>query len=84
MATARHTAALAGPGTSVVVVTQWFHLPRAILAMRRFGLREVSGNWPRWFEARDAYSFVREAVALPVYALRPVGPSERTASTPEP
>ncbi len=70
METARHTAALTGSGTGVVVVSQWFHLPRAILAMRRFGLREVSGDWPRWFEARDAYSFLREAVALPFYATR--------------
>ncbi|MGI4809288.1 MAG: hypothetical protein ACRYF2_14405 [Janthinobacterium lividum] len=41
-----------------------------MLAMRRFGLREVSGDWPRWFEARDTYSFLREAVALPFYAAR--------------
>ncbi len=68
--TARHTATLAKPGTGVVVVSQWFHLPRAMLAMRRFGLREVSGDWPHWFEARDVYSFLREAVALPFYATR--------------
>lgn len=74
METARHAAALAGPGTGVVVVSQWFHLPRAMLAVRRFGPREVSGDWPRWFEARDAYSFLREAVALPIYAVRPLDP----------
>ncbi|MGI4810207.1 MAG: YdcF family protein [Janthinobacterium lividum] len=68
--TARHTAALVKRGEGVVVVSQWFHLPRAMLAMRRFGLREVSGEWPRWFETRDAYSFLREAVALPFYATR--------------
>jgi vancomycin permeability regulator SanA len=72
METARHAAALVKPGAGVVVVSQWFHLPRAILAMRRFGLREVSGDWPRWFEARDAYSFLREVVALPSYAIRPL------------
>lgn len=70
MKTARHTAKLLGSETSVVVVSQWFHLPRAILAMRRFGIREVSGDWPHWFEARDVYSFIREAVALPFYATR--------------
>ncbi len=70
--TARHAAALAAPGGGVVVVTQWFHLPRAVLALRRCGVRDVSGVWPRWFEGRDAYSLLREAVALPLYALRPV------------
>lgn len=70
METARHAAMLVAPGAGLVVVSQWFHLPRAMLAMRRCGLREVSGDWPRWFEARDAYSLLREAVALPFYAFR--------------
>ena len=78
METARHTAALLAGTGSVVVVSQWFHLPRTILVMRRFGLQQVAGAWPRWFEARDAYSFLREAVALPVYALRPLGPAGNT------
>ena len=76
METARHAAALVRPGTGLVVVSQWFHLPRAMLAMRRFGVREVSGDWPRWFEARDLYSFLREAVALPFYALKPLSPTQ--------
>lgn len=69
-ATARHAAALVTRDDGVVVVTQWFHVPRAIVAMHRFGLRNVSGAWPAWFEARDIYSLVREAVALPFYAVR--------------
>lgn len=56
----------------MVVVTQWFHLARAMLAMRRCGVRDVSGAWPRWFEVRDAYSLLREAATLPLYAFRPV------------
>ena len=71
MRTARHAAAIAAGG-GAVAVTQWFHLPRAMLAMRRFGIRDVSGAWPRFLEARDAYSLLREAVALPVYAVRPI------------
>ena len=70
-ATARNTAALRP--ASVVVVTQWFHVPRATLAMRRAGVANVSAAWPRFAEWRDAYSFGREAVALPVYAVRGVG-----------
>ena len=67
--TARHAAVVAEDGGSVVAVSQWFHLPRAILAMRGSGLRHVSGAWPWFAEPRDAYSFLREAVAFPVYAL---------------
>ncbi len=72
METARHAAASVRLGAGLVVVSQWFHLPRAILAVRRFGVRTVSGAWPRWFEARDAYSFLREAAALPVYLFKPL------------
>jgi vancomycin permeability regulator SanA len=76
METARHAATVGG---SVIAVTQWFHLPRAMLMMRRFGVRCVSGAWPRFAEARDAYSFLREAVALPFYAVRPIGAGARPA-----
>ena len=71
--TARHASALR-PAGGVIVVTQWFHVPRAELAMRRFGLDDVSGAWPHWAELRDAYSFLREAAALPYYALRSPSP----------
>ena len=76
METARHAAVVGG---SVVAVTQWFHLPRAVMIMRRLGVRDVSGAWPRFAEARDAYSFLREAVALPFYAVRPLGAGARPA-----
>ena len=69
--TARHAATLLGGHGSVLVATQWFHIPRAMLAMRRFGLAPVYGTSPRFAEARDAYSFLREALGLPYYAFRP-------------
>ena len=56
---------------SVDVVTQWFHVPRAVLAARRAGLDVRGAAWPRFCEPRDAYSFARELVAYPVYALKP-------------
>lgn len=71
--TARDTAALLGGRGRVLVATQWFHVPRTVLAMRRFGLGPVSATWPRFFEVRDAYSFLREAAGLPYYAVRPLG-----------
>ena len=55
---------------SVNVVTQWFHVPRARLAAARAGLDVRGAAWPRYCEPRDAYSFARELVAYPVYALR--------------
>ncbi len=54
----------------MVVVSQWFHLPRAILVTPRFGMRQVSGDWPRWFEAKNVYSLMREAVAAPFYMIK--------------
>ena len=55
---------------SVIVVSQYFHLPRARLALARAGLRVVGTVHARFFEWRDLYSLAREVVALPVYALR--------------
>jgi vancomycin permeability regulator SanA len=54
--------------TRVVVVTQWFHVARARLAARRAGLEVEGAAVARYAEPRDAWSFVRELVALPVYA----------------
>ncbi len=85
MATAYHAAVLA-PGGGAVAVTQWFHLPRAMLAMHMAGTGNVSGAWPRFLEWRDAYSFLREGVALPVYLLKHFGadapPAPAGARTP--
>ena len=78
-ATARNVAALLhGPGFGqgrVLAVTQWFHVPRTLLALRRLGVRGASAAWPRFTEPRDAISLLREGVALPYYALRGVGSS---------
>lgn len=52
---------------SAIVVTQYFHVPRTALALRRNGIRDVSSTYPRFIEARDLYSLPREMVALPTY-----------------
>ena len=75
-ATTRNVAALLhslgiGQGR-VLVVTQWFHIPRTLLALRRFGVHGTSAAWPRFTEPRDAMALLREAVALPYYAFRSV------------
>ncbi|SEA32633.1 DUF218 domain-containing protein [Paraburkholderia sartisoli] len=60
--------------SSAIVVTQYFHLPRAMLALKRYGVSEVSGAYPRFWEVRDIYSVVREVPAFIWYAIRPLIP----------
>jgi vancomycin permeability regulator SanA len=73
-ATARHASEFMHERglTSAVVVTQYFHLPRTMLALERFGVPEVSGAYPRFWEGRDLYSVAREAPAFLWYAARPL------------
>lgn len=73
LATARTVAGLLDRDARVLVVTQWFHIPRTWLALRRFGFHRLSAAWPRFAEWRDVYSFGREAVAVPAYAFRALG-----------
>jgi len=53
------------------VVTQYFHVARARAACERQGIHIVGAAVPRFFEPRDLYSTVREAIATPVYAWNP-------------
>ena len=71
--TARHASAfMRSRGLfSAVVVTQYFHLPRTTLALKRFGVRDVSGTYPRFWELRDIYSVAREVPAYFWYSIRP-------------
>jgi uncharacterized SAM-binding protein YcdF (DUF218 family) len=71
-ATARYAAAAMDERgwESAVVVTQYFHVPRARLALRRFGVEEVYGAHAPYFGLRDLYSIPREVVALGWYGVR--------------
>jgi len=55
---------------SVLAVSQYFHLLRTAFALRRVGFKQVSAEAPLYFEIRDLYSILREAVALPAYLLK--------------
>lgn len=57
--------------TSAAAFTQYFHLERTMLALRRQGISEVSGRSPRYFEVRDVYSILREIPAYAWYYVRP-------------
>lgn len=55
---------------SVLVVSQYFHVPRARLALRRVGVPVVYGAHAPFFELRDLYSIPRELAGLVKYTLR--------------
>ncbi|MFY0478378.1 YdcF family protein [Achromobacter marplatensis] len=57
---------------SALAVTQYFHVPRTVLALRRHGVADVSGGYPRFFEWRDLYSVFRELPAVAWYVFRPL------------
>ena len=69
-ATVRHTVAVMDRlhVRRVLVVTQWFHVPRCVLGLRRAGVGEVFASYPRFVEWRDLYSTGRELVAVVTYA----------------
>jgi len=56
----------------VVVVTQWFQLPCAMLTTLCAGVACVAAVWPRFAEFCDACSMLRKGLALQVYAATPV------------
>ncbi|WGS49958.1 YdcF family protein [Paraburkholderia sp. D15] len=55
---------------SAIAVSQYFHVPRAIIALKRFGVDEVSGTYPAFFERRDIYSSLREVPGALWYCVR--------------
>ena len=65
-ATVRHTVAVMQRLhlRRVLVVTQWFHVPRCVLKFRRAGVGEVFASYPWFVEWRDIYSTGRELVAI--------------------
>jgi uncharacterized SAM-binding protein YcdF (DUF218 family) len=54
----------------VMVISQYYHLPRARLTLRRFGIAPVSFAHAHCFEWRDLYSLPREEAGLLSYSLR--------------
>ena len=57
-------------GRSVCVVTQYFHVPRSRLALRRFEVGTVRSAHARYFAWRDLYSLPRELLGYIKYSLR--------------
>jgi len=55
---------------SVVVVSQYFHLPRARLAIRQEGLVDAGGDYTRRLFLFDVYSSMREVLGYLAYGAR--------------
>lgn len=71
-ATARNARAeMAAHGwRSALVVSQYFHVPRCRLALRKVGVGDVSSAHANYFELRDLYSTAREVFAYAYYLVR--------------
>jgi len=69
-ATARNAAAYmrAHSLTSAIIVTQYFHVPRSLMAMRQEGICKVGGQYADYYEGRDIFSLAREVVGYAAYA----------------
>lgn len=55
---------------TVFVISQYFHIPRARLALERFGIANVYSAHARFFEVRDVYSAPRELFGYLTYLCR--------------
>lgn len=55
--------------SSAVVVSQFFHISRCKLALRKAGVEDVSGAHAYYFEVRDFYSLFREFFGYYKYLL---------------
>jgi len=54
----------------VMLVSQYYHLPRAQVTFERVGAKQVYGAFPRSFRPLDLYSTWREVPAYAVYSIR--------------
>ena len=70
--TARHTALYLQREhlTSVMVISQWFHITRCRMALRGFKVGPVLSASAHYYEARDVFSVVREVFGCAEYAFR--------------
>ena len=55
---------------SAMVVSQYFHVPRMRLALKRSGITPVFSAHAQYFELRDVYSIAREVIGYGAYLLR--------------
>lgn len=56
--------------SSVIVVSQFFHLSRTKLLLRQQHFAQVYGAHANYYEARDAYALLREFFAYHTYLMK--------------
>jgi len=54
----------------IMIISQYFHLPRCQLAFRKAGIKHVLVSYARFFSWRDLWAITRELVAYPVYCFK--------------
>jgi len=64
---------------SVLIISQYFHLPRCRLAFSKFGLQTIYTSHARYWSIRDFYSVPRDAIGYAVYYFR--DPNENDSPT---
>lgn len=69
-ATSINSLTLTGKESTIIAVTQMYHLSRTKLSLRNAGFKEVSGHYPRYFELRDIYGITREIPAWVKYWIK--------------
>jgi vancomycin permeability regulator SanA len=72
--TAKHASDLmrAQNWTRAMVVSQFYHIPRAKIALRRMGIGKVVGVHAQGFFIRDIPGLFRELAGIPYYVVRPL------------
>lgn len=60
--------------TTAMVISQYFHITRLRLAVRKFGTDTVFSAHAHYWEWRDIYSIMRETIGYYVYLVRPIPP----------
>jgi vancomycin permeability regulator SanA len=55
---------------SVMVITQFYHVPRSRYALSRFGFTDIKNAHAHYYELRDGFSVFREVAAFFKYGLR--------------
>ncbi len=55
---------------SVLIISQYFHLPRCRLAFVKFGIQPIYTSHARYWSLRDFYSLPREVIGYVVYYFR--------------
>ena len=55
--------------SSVIIVSQYYHIARTKLAFKKLGIKQIGYASPLYSSIRDLYAVPREIIAYPIYAL---------------